>query len=511
MATYIHANGIGLLPTLEIYRLKFKNHARANTNLLLNKDRQLKIVKSSLLIGSLVTILIVASFSTYFLIKSLTTSTTQPQGSGSGNVTIPSNITATNWLTYHRDSSRSGYDPTLKSFSSAALSWRSPTFDGDIYAEPLFFEGKIIIATENDSVYSIDAHSGAVLWRVHLGDPVPRSDLPCGDIDPTGITGTPVIDPVARRIYAVAFLRTAHHVLFALNIDNGSVTFQRDADPDGSDPTVQQQRAALSMANGMVYILYGGLFGDCGQYHGWVVGISSDGNGNMLEYQVPTGRMGGIWAPSGAIVDSSGSLYVTTGNGESTSTFDYGNSVIKLSSRLEKLDYFAPVNWSQLNAGDVDLGSTGPTQLGFGLLFQIGKEGVGYILNSTNLGGIGGQLYSANVGGSAFGGTAYSAPYILVPCTDKLIALKLSISGKAASFSTAWVTDGFYAGPPIIAGGCVWTVDINSGVLHAYAMNIGNEVFAYPLGTVTHFTTPMSSGDMLYVPAGKQIIAFKMS
>lgn len=387
--------------------------------------------------------------------------------------------------------------------SSAKPGWVSQPLDGMVYAEPLVFDGKVFVATENDSVYALNAQTGAVVWRTHLGDPVSGSSLPCGNIDPSGITGTPVIDPATRTIYVVTFQAPANHTLAALNTTDGKVVFIHVADPPGADPTVEQQRSAFSLGNGMVYWLFGGLLGDCGQYHGWVVGLKSDGTGSMVSYQVPTNREGGIWAPSGAIIDSSGDIFVTTGNGDSSTTFDHGNSVIKLTPSLQEIGYFAPTNWAQLNRNDNDLGSVGPTFVGNGLIFQAGKEGVGYLLNATNLGGIGGQVFSGGVC-SSYGGTAVSGDTVLVPCTDSLVAV--SVTGS--SFTMAWRGPAFSAGPPVVTGNIVWTLDVSSGTLHGLDLKTGNELFSFGTAQVTHFTTPTYAYGELFVAAGDSVYSF---
>ena len=286
-------------------------------------------------------------------------------------------------------------------------------------------------ATENNSVYAINASSGSTIWRTNLGTPVDGSVLPCGDIDPSGITGTPVIDLATRTLYAVAFLNPTHHVLFGLDLANGTVSSQVAVDAAGADPMVEQQRGALALYDGVVYIPYGGLAGDCGEYHGWIVGVPSHGSSAILSYQVPTGREGGIWAAAGITISPNGTLYVATGNSDATSTFDYGDSVIALSPQLQVLSYFAPTNWAELNSGDVDLGSTAPALLPDGQLFQIGKQGVGYLLSGSDLGGVGGQLYDATVCGGAYGGTAQVGGSILVPCTNGLFDLTVTPSSFA--------------------------------------------------------------------------------
>lgn len=268
------------------------------------------------------------------------------------------------------------------SLAGVEQTWVSPQVDGDVYAEPLVFGGDVVAATENNSVYALDASTGDVRWQTNLGAPVDSSTLPCGNIDPiSGITATPVIDPSSNLIYAVAFLAPGHHELFAIHAESGEVAWHRPIDPPGMDPLTQQLRSALALANGRVYAAFGGLFGDCGQYHGWVAGLAADGSGSLIDYRAPTVNAGGIWAPSGPAVDEDGNLYVATGNSFSNTEFDLGDSVIKLSPTLEQLDFFAPKDWADLNAGDVDLGSVGPAVLPDGRIFQIGKGGTGYLLD----------------------------------------------------------------------------------------------------------------------------------
>ncbi|MGI0129002.1 MAG: hypothetical protein ACREEC_02435, partial [Thermoplasmata archaeon] len=201
---------------------------------------------------------------------------------------------------------------------------------------------------------------------------MPGSSLPCGDIDPSGITGTPVIDGATGTLYVVAYLGRGsgdQHVLFGLALNTGAVTSQTVADPSGAEIQVEQQRGALALANGYVYVPYGGLAGDCGAYHGWVVGVPTTGSQPLLSYQVPTAREGGIWSPGGITVTPSGDLLVSTGNGAGTTVFDYGDSVLELSPTLQLVSYFAPVNWAQLNADDADLGSVSPTVVPEGAIF----------------------------------------------------------------------------------------------------------------------------------------------
>jgi outer membrane protein assembly factor BamB len=422
------------------------------------------------------------------------------------------------WPTYHRDNFRSGSDPEFPQFTSVHLNWKSTTLDGEVYAEPLVVGTKIMAATENNSLYELNATSGQTIWHINLGTPVDGRTLPYGNINPSGITGTPVVDVAGRTIFVVAFLQTPslHHELFAVDLDTGNVKLQLPLDPPGADPAVQQQRAALALADGYVYVAYGGLAGDCGQYHGWLAATSTNGGAPIISYQVPTGRAGAIWGGGdGPAVDHSGNLFIATGNSFSTSTFDFGNSVMKLSpastGAIGLVDWFAPSNWAQLNEADLDLGSTEPVLLSSGFLFQIGKDGVGYVLNASNLGGIGGQLYSSQVcstGHAAYGGLAYSSAHLIVPCDNGVVALNIDL-GSNPPFTVAWRGPNFLAGPPIIAGNAVWTVDVGDGRIYALNLTSGQTLFEDAIGSIpTHFNS-LSAGDgQIFVSASRQVLAY---
>ena len=407
------------------------------------------------------------------------------------------------WPTYHANLARIAVDRTSPSLSGLRRIW-STQLDGQVYAEPLAVGNRVYAATENDTVYAINAGNGKIAWKRHLGTPVDASTLPCGNIAPvTGITGTPAIS--GDSIYVVAFLAGYRHVLFGLRLRGGKVRLKRNVDAPGSDPRVHQERSAASVSRGRVYVPFGGLSGDCGPYRGRVVSVRTQGKPKKRVFTVGVNREGGIWAPSGAGVDRKGNLFVATGNGDSTSGFDFGNSVIRLSPRLKQASFWRPTNAAELNRNDTDLGSVGPALLGGGRLFAVGKEGVGVILSTGSLGGVGGQLFQGTVcGGGAYGGTAYQPPLLFVPCSDGLVALR--VNGN--SFQTAWRSASFDAGPPIIAGGAVWAIDIDAGTLTGFDPVSGRTVATESLGPVTHFATPSAGGGRLFAPASSQVVGF---
>jgi outer membrane protein assembly factor BamB len=377
--------------------------------------------------------------------------------------------------------------------------------DGDVYASPLIVAGHVLAATENNTVYSLDLFTGAVVWKIHLGEPVDASSLPCGNIGPvTGITGTPAVDTAAGRLYVVAFLRARHHMLYTLSLADGSVVSQQDVDPPGSNPAVHQERGALALGANYVYVPFGGLYGDCGAYHGYVQAVPLAG-GPILSYRVPSAREAGIWSPQGATIAPDGSVYVVSGNGDSRTAFDYSNAVIQLSPDLQSVrSYFAPSNWALLNASDTDLGSVGATVLpSLGIVVAIGKQGVAYLLKAGSLGGVGGQVASRQVCPGSWGGTAWSGTSVFVPCADGLYALSVS----ATSIGIAWHAARPVLGSPIIAAGAVWGIEPDSGVLYALNPSTGAVVNTISLGPAQHFSTPAATEGFIVAPAGKSVVA----
>src|SRR6202022_1369331 len=117
--------------------------------------------------------------------------------------------------------------------------------DGAVYAEPLVVGNHIIAATERDSLYSLDPQTGKVQWHTNVGSPVPLSALPCGNIDPLGITGTPAYDPATKLVYAVAEQTGYKHVLYGISL-TGQVKVTRDLPAPDGQPKYNQQRPALA-------------------------------------------------------------------------------------------------------------------------------------------------------------------------------------------------------------------------------------------------------------------------
>lgn len=457
----------------------------------------------------------ISSVGTTSTIRSTSSLTSASSSSTSSDLYLGS------WLTYHETNWRDGYWMSgLSTFTSAHLSWKSVMLDGVIYAEPLIANHTIFVATEGDSIYALNENNGDIIWKTNFGTPVLASsagiDPSCWAINPIGITGTPVIDPISGTLYSVGFVEPGKFILFALNINNGAELWNRTIEPQDMNPINQLQRPALALANGYVYIGFGGNGENCDNYHAYLVGLPENDSGTSYTYEVPTTNGGSIWGPSGPAVDNgTGDILITTGNSNSTSysNYDYGESVIRLSPTLQVVDYFAPKNWAELNLEDLDLGSAGPIILNRNTVFQVGKEGVGYLLQMDHLGGIGGEEYLGSVCSSgAYGGVAYAMPYLYVPCVqDGIIALNVTL-GTSPSFSQVWKSASFFAGAPIVADGAVWTIDIvglgQNGILYAFNPMSGAVLFNATIGSVGHFVTPAAYQNLIVTAGNNSIEAF---
>jgi len=425
-------------------------------------------------------------------------------------LTLPPGATASSgpvsssadWTTYHRDNARTGYLASLPDPDRLTHAW-STQLDGAVYAEPLVVAGRVLVATEGNSLYSLDARTGQVQWRTNMGSPVPLSQLPCGNIDPLGITGTPVYDSGTGLVFAVAEVSGPAHILVGIDVDTGQIRVRRSVDPAGMESAPHQQRAALALSKGMVYVAYGGLFGDCGNYNGRVVASRTDGRGPLLTYQVPTTREGGIWAPPGPVVDTAGHLYVSVGNGEATGgNWDHSDSVLRLSPTLHLEDGFAPERWPQDNASDADLGSMSPVLLPEGLVYANGKSGFGYLLHADRLGGVGGQALVEPVC-DAFGGAALVGSIVFVPCSDGLRQIQV---GPGVRLTPGWQAPSSVTGSPVVGGHTVYSLD-PGGTLYALDIQSGKVRASMSVNTTSRFATPTRSGDHVYVGTLTGVVA----
>ena len=283
----------------------------------------------------------------------------------------------------------------------------------------------LLVATEANNAYGLNASTGAVLWSRSLGTPVDSGAIGCNDLPSNGVTGTPVVDATAGTEYLMSVTYVsgtsgpAVYSLHALDITSGAerpgfpVPVQGTAanDPNQSfDATYQLQRPGLVLTNGVVYAAFGGHC-DIAPYHGWVVGVSTAGHLTTLWSDeagvAANGGQSGIWAAGALRSDGPGSLVLTTGNGndpttplaDATPPATLGEAVVHLVAQadgsLKPTDFFIPFDANHLNNIDGDLGSGSPVLLPSSfstpthphLAVVVGKEGYLYVLDAAHLGG----------------------------------------------------------------------------------------------------------------------------
>jgi outer membrane protein assembly factor BamB len=412
----------------------------------------------------------------------------------------------TTWPTYHRTNGRSGVaigHVTLPLHHA----WTA-NLDGSVYGEPLVVDDTLIVATENDSVYGLNPANGAHRWRTHLATPESQSDIGgCGDVFPLGITGTPAYDAKTGSVFVVAESLDGHHTLWALNARNGHRRWHHNMDVLPSrDRRMEQQRSALLVAHGRVYTTYGGLYGDCGNYVGYITSTATTGKGTTHHYAVPTAREAGMWSTEGPVEGANGNIYVASGNGaEVSGRWDKSDSVTELTpTTLRRIAVFAPSSWKQDNIDDLDLGSSSPVPVN-GRIVIAGKRGVVYLLRES-LGGVGHSIKSLG-GCTAFGGAAHLGNTALMPCQGSGVsALRV---GKS-SLHWAWQS-GVY-GSPVIAGSRVYVATGGSpGRLDVLSLSTGHVVAGIATGPLPHFPSEVVDGNLIFVPTLTGITAIRGS
>jgi outer membrane protein assembly factor BamB len=409
------------------------------------------------------------------------------------------------WPEYNQNAERTGGAAGLPLAGRLTHRWTA-ILDGAVHGQPLVVGGLVIAATENDSVYGLSRSTGRLVWRKHLGTPVGRSQLLCGNIVPLGITGTPVYDRGNGLVYAVAEMsigERVHHVLFGLSAGSGAVRVERDIPAPDGNPQNDQQRPGLAIAAGHVYVAFGGLAGDCGQYRGTVVGVPLTGAGPLISFMTPTSKEGAIWGTGGPVLGPHGDLWVSTGNGAAGpgDRYDGSDSVIMLSPQLRQLGLFAPATWASDNASDLDLGSTEPILAAGNSTFIMGKRGVGYLLDTRDLGGIGRQLAAKTICPAA-GAGAVTGSIVYEPCLDGRGMAAIAVNAQRRSIRVLWRGPARAGGSPVVGGGAVWVTSGSDSSGTLYELNPVNGAVRSQIliGTgLPHFSTLSLAGGTAFV------------
>jgi outer membrane protein assembly factor BamB len=285
--------------------------------------------------------------------------------------------------------------------------------DDQVYGQPLLVtdvridggtHDVVYITTVNNSVYAFDANDPDAIkpfWHVNFGTPANVNDWGFGCTDTNGnmgIIGTPVIDRINGVLYVVALARigdTFVQRLHALDITTGVDLPGSPATivAPGFNPLLQNQRPALLLANGSVYIGYSSHC-DKEPYHGFLMRYDEKSLQQIGVFNTtPTGMEGSIWQSGQApAVDAQGNIYFVTANGTWDGKVNFGESFMRLSPELKVLDWFTPTNHEYLDSIDADLDASGATLIpGTSLVADGGKEGVLYLVDGNHMGHLGDQ------------------------------------------------------------------------------------------------------------------------
>jgi hypothetical protein len=477
---------------------------------------------------------------------------------------------------HHGNLARDGVYVDARLTRAAAMTMHlDPAFantpiQGQVYAQPLYLAGVgggpdvVIVATAQNRVYALNARTGANVWDAQFGTPV-TAGL-CGrPLNPLGITGTPVIDAATRTLYFNAMTATAangaRHMIHAIDIDGRGVeranwpidvTATARSGATTFDSPVQNQRAALTLLGGKVFVSYGGHIGDCLGYHGWIVGVTTAGAPQVSAWAT-TAFAGGIWGSSGLASDGT-SLFAATGNTKAMASsggggttpgngnWGGGEAVIKFPTTLvqpaatQVSDYFVPAGWPNLDTADDDIGGTGavlfdvPGATPSKLAMALGKDSRAYLLSQANLGGLdaqplaGAAVANGNIINAAVAYTTSLATYVVfrgagAGCpagqSGGLTAIKVSAASPPA-LSIAWCGGVAATSSPSVSmtsspgsTAVLWYTGTD-GRLHGVDGDTGQSVLAdtTALGTVTGHQAPIIANGRIFVASNNRVFAF---
>lgn len=495
--------------------------------------------------------------------------------------------------TQHNDNARTGQN--LKEYGLTVSTVNSATFgqlfscpvDGMVYAQPLWVanvtvggasHNVVYVATENDTVYAFDADSPSCvqLWKTSfLGTgvtPLTPSDIQ-GNQDiggpVIGITSTPVIDSTTNTLYVTPKTKETVgtvngqacssgspcyvHRLHALDLTTGAEKFGGPVVITATNFTAlhQLQRTALLLANGTIYLGFGS-HGDQCPYWGWVMGYNASTLAQVFVKPLTNPNSGcnlagagvgagAVWmSGEGPATDSSGNVYVETGNGFYDGSANFGMSAVKLSATGSVLDWFTPFNQATLTANDVDMSSSGimilPDSVGSAahphLALATGKIGILFLLDQTNMGKFNSSTNNdlqevdpvpppntTLADGGNYVGPAYWNGFIYTTGQNFPLSQFTISNGALSTTQFAQSSNTFppRGGVPSVAAngnvaGVVWITDYTgwqnnaSAILDAYdATNVGTMLYTSPaggagsVGPAVKFTTPTVANSKVYI------------
>jgi hypothetical protein len=479
---------------------------------------------------------------------------------------LPSLFAQQSFVTSRGDNARDGANTSETLLTPANVTKNgfgrlfSVPVDYVVMAQPLYMpnvnipgqgtHNVVYVVTQADSVYAIDADTGAQLWYASMlngGTTASGVYLPCGTsfgFAQEGIVGTPVIDPANNTMYLVAKTvlgTTVRHHLHALDITTGNeqpgspvlITAQSTSLKGHTtkfNSLHQKNRPGLLLMNGTLYLGFGS--NGCNDANsGWVLSYDETSLSQLAVFNTsPDWGLTSIWQSGvGLAADDDGNIYPETAesgahgydvpNGGQT----YCNSVLKLASDLTLTDYFTPSNVAYLNTNDFDLSSTGavilPDQPGpyTHELIASGKQGIVYVLNRDLMGGFDPNdsgviqeftLVPTSTKSEVFGSPAYwhhtlyfapdAAPLMAIPLSGGMLGTPISVGKYPGSHSPSISANGTVDGIMwVIEGPALYAFDAITMHLLYSTSQAANGRDTLP--AVGHFVTQTVANGRVYV------------
>jgi outer membrane protein assembly factor BamB len=422
---------------------------------------------------------------------------------------------ASDWPVFGHDPGRSGSteDKQLTTASVAGLRERWHIKLSDVADSAPIIVGSHLYQTSKDgTTVAIDVTDGRIAWSFTTRGPKIT-------------TSVPAYDSAGAALYVPGVDGSIHKLDPANGHELRGNGFPAQIT---TAPETEKDASSLNVVNGYLYAQTSGYYGDATPYVGHVVAIRlSDGTKHvfntlcssqhkLIDPQSCPQQRSGMWSRSGVVVDPDpamgGRIYVATGNGPfNPSDGDYGDSVLSLSSDAGKLlSSYTPSNYADLEARDLDVGSSSPALLPRQgnsttplMAVQGGKDAQLRLLDRTNLGGVGQTLQTIELGQRLFGAPAvWTAPnrmvWVFIDLPDGVYAYKLITTNERSQLTSAWHADvpSTYQGTsPAVSNGIVFIA--GSASLVALDAENGHQLWTHSLGPI-HWESPTIANGAVY-------------
>jgi outer membrane protein assembly factor BamB len=437
----------------------------------------------------------------------------------------PNRVPDGDWSRFDFNAARTGVGPRRTGITPrnlSALRARVIHLDGTVDSSPIQLAGikirghrddVVVVTTAYGRTIAIDPRTGKRLWQFTPND--------IGSYQGSAqiTTATPVADPDRRYVYAAS----PDGLIRKLSIASGHpvwatrVTFS---------PSHEKVASALNISGSSVVVTTGGYIGDVPPYQGHVVLIDrATGHRTHVWNALCAHRKGviqkpgscpasdaAIWGRAGAVIaPGSSRILVSTGNAPFNGSTNWGDSLLELSPKLRPIAHWTPRNQSQLNHGDLDLGSTAPALLPGGLAVQGGKAGVLSLVSLHRLPSMHGS------GGHRLGGELQDLP---TPGGDLMFtapvvwrhAHRTYLFAATGSSTDAYVLDAHHrlrmawqrslpGTSPVLAGGLLYVFSPSGGQLNVLAPTTGRTLRSLP-AAVGHWNSPIVVGGRIMLPVG---------